>query len=167
MTASIGLDWLVTALAAVAAVFQIATLRSTDEGWRLLRSGRMLLAAGWTLGAIRLGYIMVDTGDLPLPLVTQIWILLLEVGSIFVQSHWIHGAAEQSLRNQDDMLKAQTSEAARLRVMARIEAERLTAKAKIAADALIAAAADHAKTLIAEAEEAVKRLKRGDAQRNE
>lgn len=86
MSVSIAFDYAVAVGAMLCVVLQFATFRlATDP---VLRAGRALLLAGWTIGAVRMSYLLLDTGDLPLPPVTQLWISCLELGTIAVTLHW-------------------------------------------------------------------------------
>ena len=86
MTLSIVFDYAVATGALLCVVLQFATFRMARDP--ILRAGRALLLAGWTIGAIRMSYLLSDTGDLPLPAITQIWVSCLELGTIFVTLHW-------------------------------------------------------------------------------
>ena len=86
MSVSIAFDYAVAVGAMLCVVLQFATFRlATDP---VLRAGRALLLAGWTIGAVRMSYLLLDTGDLPLQPVTQLWIASLELGTIAVTLHW-------------------------------------------------------------------------------
>lgn len=92
MTASFAFDYAVAFGAVVCVVLQFATFRMSRDP--ILRAGRALLLAGWSIGAMRMSYLLVDTGDLPLPPVTQIWVSCLELGTIFVTLHWTQHRGE-------------------------------------------------------------------------
>jgi hypothetical protein len=86
MSLSLAFDFAVAAGAVICVALQFATFRMARDP--ILRAGRALLLAGWTIGAIRMSYLLADTGDLPLPALTQIWVSCLELGTIFVTLHW-------------------------------------------------------------------------------
>ena len=86
MTSSLVFDYAVAAGAILCVVLQFATFRMARDP--ILRAGRALLLAGWTIGAVRMSYLLADTGDLPLSPITQIWVSCLELGTIFVTLHW-------------------------------------------------------------------------------
>ncbi len=92
MSLSLAFDFAVAAGAILCVVLQFATFRMARDP--ILRAGRALLLAGWTIGAIRMSYLLADTGDLPLPPVTQIWVSCLELGAIFVTLHWTQHRGE-------------------------------------------------------------------------
>lgn len=82
MSVSLAFDYAVAAGAVLCVALQFATFRMAQDP--ILRAGRAVLLAGWTIGAIRMSYLLADTGDLPLPAITQIWVLCLELGTIFI-----------------------------------------------------------------------------------
>lgn len=86
MSLSTVFDYAVAGGAVLCVALQFATFRMARDP--ILRAGRALLLAGWTIGAIRMSYLLADTGDLPLPALTQIWVSCLELGTIFVTLHW-------------------------------------------------------------------------------
>lgn len=86
MSVSIAFDYAVAGGAALCVLLQFATFRLARDP--ILRAGRALLLAGWTIGAVRMSYLLLDTSDLPLPPVTQLWIASLELGTIAVTLHW-------------------------------------------------------------------------------
>ena len=86
MSLSLAFDFAGAAGAVICVALQFATFRMARDP--ILRAGRALLLAGWTIGAIRMSYLLADTGDLPLPPVTQLWIASLELGTIAVTLHW-------------------------------------------------------------------------------
>lgn len=86
MSLSLAFDFAVAAGAVICVALQFATFRMARDP--ILRAGRALLLAGWTIGAIRMSYLLADTGDLPLSPITQIWVSCLELGTIFVTLHW-------------------------------------------------------------------------------
>lgn len=92
MTSFLVFDYAVAAGAILCVVLQFATFRMARDP--ILRAGRALLLAGWTIGAIRMSYLLADTGDLPLPPITQIWVSCLELGTICVTLHWTQHRGE-------------------------------------------------------------------------
>lgn len=86
MSLSLAFDFAVAAGAVICVALQFATFRMARDP--ILRAGRAALLAGWTIGAVRMSYLLLDTGDLPLPPVTQLWVSSLELGTIFVTLHW-------------------------------------------------------------------------------
>lgn len=94
MSLSLAFDFAVAAGAVICVALQFATFRMARDP--ILRAGRALLLAGWTIGAIRMSYLLADTGDLPLPPVTQLWILCLELGTVCVTLHWTQHREERA-----------------------------------------------------------------------
>lgn len=96
MTLSIVFDYAVATGALLCVVLQFATFRMARDP--ILRAGRAMLLAGWTIGALRLLFVMVEEGDLPLPVVTQLWLGLLEGGTVLVTMHWIQHRGDDEWR---------------------------------------------------------------------
>lgn len=85
-------DWGLAVGAGVCAVLQLGSFRiGRHDHTPLLTGGRALLLAGWTIAAMRMGYLMGDVGDLPMPPLTQLWLALLETGTVLATLHWIVG----------------------------------------------------------------------------
>jgi hypothetical protein len=100
MTLMVVGDWVVAIGACVCALLQLATFRISRRSGDhpLLTGGRALLLAGWLIAAMRLLFVMIEVGDLPLPPVSQLWIFSLELGTVFVTLHWIHHRGDEEWR---------------------------------------------------------------------
>lgn len=91
MTPLVLLDYAIAIGAVFCVLLQFATYRLARINGEvpMLLAGRALLLAGWTVGAIRMSYLLFETGDLPLPFITQLWIGSLELGTVMVTLHWL------------------------------------------------------------------------------
>lgn len=84
-------DWAIAVGAMLCAVLQLAAFRAAklSQMSALLIGGRALMLAGWSVAAMRLSYLLAEYGDIPVPPLTQLWIGLLEAGTLLITAYWL------------------------------------------------------------------------------